>query len=724
MKDIISELESSQNSLSSDKTEYAFKIRNLDDKYRTVDKELTSLRQRPTNIPARSLEMRRRLCEAVGLEPEDIPFAGELIMVKEEESSWEGAIERLMHNFGLSLLVDDEYYKRVSDYVDRSDLKGRLVYFRVKDDKARQPVQDSTGLLISKIKVKPDTYFYNWLQNEIASRFDYACAETLDDFRHHPKALTKAGQIKSGGVRHEKDDRFNINDRSRYILGWENSQKIILLEKQLEGIKAEGDILLARLNGIENQLQIIAKKRDAARDINSYTEFSEIDWKSIALKIEEYTGEKNEIEKSADILKTLKEQLDRIEKDLREKKDLTETLLRDEGGINGDLKLSKEQQRKAEESLNSIEESRRLELFPGIDEMREKAISGKKITLQSIGNIQTEIREYIQRQMDNLNDQNKRRSNNISVKMQRYKEKYPVETSETDASIEAAGDYQKMLDDLINEDLPRHQERFNRLLRERTIQDIALFQNLLEKERLKIKSKIDEINNSLREIEYNRGSYITIIPDRSSDREIRDFQEDLRICMSDTLSGSDGDVYTEQKFFQVKELINRFQGRPNYTELDARWTAKVTDVRNWFEFSASERWIEDDTEREYYSDSSGKSGGQKEKLAYTILAAALAYQFSLEKSALFNPSFRFVMIDEAFGRGSDESARYALELFRKLELQMLIVTPLQKIHIIEDYVNSVHFVYQEDNRSLVGNMTIEEYREQKKERSKGLDDNS
>ena len=32
---------------------------------------------------------------------------------------------------------------------------------------------------------------------------------------------------------------------------------------------------------------------------------------------------------------------------------------------------------------------------------------------------------------------------------------------------------------------------------------------------------------------------------------------------------------------------------------------------------------------EHFTDSGGKSGGQKEKLAYTILAAALAFQFGL-----------------------------------------------------------------------------------------------
>ncbi len=69
-----------------------------------------------------------------------------------------------------------------------------------------------------------------------------------------------------------------------------------------------------------------------------------------------------------------------------------------------------------------------------------------------------------------------------------------------------------------------------------------------------------------------------------------------------------------------------------------------------------------------------------------------------------------MVIDEAFGRGSDESTRYGLELFKKLDLQLLIVTPLQKIHVIENHVNSFHFVSnREGNNSQVSNLTKEEY---------------
>jgi uncharacterized protein YPO0396 len=71
----------------------------------------------------------------------------------------------------------------------------------------------------------------------------------------------------------------------------------------------------------------------------------------------------------------------------------------------------------------------------------------------------------------------------------------------------------------------------------------------------------------------------------------------------------------------------------------------------------------------------------------------LAYQFGLEAGATHSRSFRFVVINEAFGRGSDESARFGLELFKRLGLQFLIVTPLQKIHIIEPYVANVGFIH-------------------------------
>jgi uncharacterized protein YPO0396 len=296
-----------------------------------------------------------------------------------------------------------------------------------------------------------------------------------------------------------------------------------------------------------------------------------------------------------------------------------------------------------------------------------------------------------------------------------FKEEFKLDTAEIDANLEAAFEYDNLLTRLNQDDLPRFQARFKELLNVNTINEIANFNGQLARQRETIKDRIAQINQSLSGIDYNPGRYIVLELQSSPDAEIRDFQQDLRTCTEGAVTGSDDVQYSDAKFLQVKAIIDRFRGREGLTELDRRWTEKVSDVRNWFLFAASERWRADDSEYEHYSDSGGKSGGQKEKLAYTILAASLAYQFGLEWGAERSRSFRFVVIDEAFGRGTDESAQYGLKLFRQLNLQLMIVTPLQKIHIIEPFVSSVGFVHNEGGKdSKLRNLSIEEYREQKK----------
>ena len=90
--------------------------------------EIESLKARRSNVPADQIAMRAALCRALDLDEASMPFAGELLQVREEERDWEGAAERLLRSFGLSLLVPDECYARVAAWVDAKHLGGRLVY--------------------------------------------------------------------------------------------------------------------------------------------------------------------------------------------------------------------------------------------------------------------------------------------------------------------------------------------------------------------------------------------------------------------------------------------------------------------------------------------------------------------------------------------------------------------------------------------------------------------
>jgi len=691
-------------------------IRNCHGKSEELAREIASLKKRRSNIPLKHIGIRREMAEVLGVAEDDLPFAGELLQVDEREKTWQGAIERVCHNFGLSLLVSDDLYEQVSHYVDRTRLKGRLVYFRVREEQQPAGTGGDPRELWRKLRIKTDSAFYGWLEREISRRFNFICCDSLDEFRRLPRAVTRQGQVKSGGKRHEKDDRHAITDQSRYVLGWSNREKIQALEREADTLRQQGAALVDRRNELERRRQQLDSARDLCRDLLRVEHFSEINWQPLARQIQGLEDERREIEESSDLLRSLRDQLKQVTEEIRAAEERRNSL-RD--------KRSRAEQKK-EDRQADLEQVRQYAGFltdpqaaglaAMLDGFRDRVLPGKTFFLNNLDSCQRQMRAHIQAQIDKERKRMDRLGESVIRRMNQFQNRWPAQSKEVDAALDAGPEYRRMLQSLVREDLPRHEARFKEMLNEGTINSIALFQNQLEKERQEIRDRIATINISLKEAQYNPGTYIELVADPAIDGDIREFQQELRQCLSHSLGGDE--LYDESRFLQVKKLIDRFNGREGTAELDRRWTLKVTDVRNWFTFSACERWQEDGREKEYYSDSSGKSGGQKEKLAYTILASALAYQFGLEWGATRSRSFRFVVIDEAFGRGSDESTRYGLELFKRLNLQLLIVTPLQKIHIIEDYIHAVHFVHNEEGRnSMVRNLTIEEYRQEKQRRA-------
>jgi uncharacterized protein YPO0396 len=676
--------------------------------------EIKSLKARRSNINARQVAMRSSCCLALKLPEEDMVFVGELIQVKEEEQNWEGAIERLLHNFGLSLLVPDIHYAKVANWVDRTHLKARLVYFRVRPGAQTNVPELHPDSLAHKVLIKTESPFYDWIERELVRRFDVACCTNQDQFRRETKAISRAGQIKMPGERHEKDDRHRLNDRSRFILGWSNEAKIAALEKTAAEITSDISALNSRIETLQEELKTLRSRLDTLSKLSEYRDFRELDWQSPAKEIARFQDEKKELEATSDLLKKLTEQLAALEQESQKTdnklKRYRDNRSRTEQKKNDALELA----RRTEKGLNNKDETDTSKQFEQLTVWREEILGNRQITVESCDNKEQDFRHWLQKQIDSEDKKRGRLREKILLMMAEYSEKWKLDTREVDVSIQAASEYRAMLDQLNGDDLPRFETVFKELLNENTIREVANFQSQLARERESIKERITRINESLNQIDYNRNRYIKLEPRTTTDTDIREFQTDLRACTEGSLTGSDDSQYSERKFLQVRQIIERFRGREGQSEQDRRWSAKVTDVRNWFVFAASERWREDDTEFEHYSDSAGKSGGQKEKLAYTVLAASLAYQFGLEWGVTRSRSFRFVVIDEAFGRGSDESAQYGLRLFEQLNLQLLIVTPLQKIHIIEPFVASVGFVHNEDGReSQLRTLTIEEYRKEK-----------
>jgi len=671
-----------------------------------ISAELRSLGRRRSSIPRTQLELRERLCADVGIRDEELPFVGELVQVRPEYERWAGAAERVLHGFALSLIVGSDNYAAVARWVDGHHLGARLVYHRVRVGDRHSPETPHPGSLAARLELRDGPYA-GWLAGELAVRAAHQCVESTEQFQRVAKAVTVQGQVKSGSY-HEKDDRRRLDDLSGHVLGWDNTAKKDALIARGTRIQEGINAAAARTAAVEERLRTLQTRASALTSVLRVDEVRDLDWWDSARRVEETKRELALLRGASVELAAIEARLVSVTREVVEREQGRRELDRQLGGVQTELRQVHDARLGAEEVLSGLPETLSPSVAQAVEALRRDGVG----RADQVAAVVEGMRAGLDQRSDALVAQLRPARSRVERAMDAFRRDYPAETSDMDASIESANEFREFCERVSRDDLPRFEADFKRYLNHNTIREIAAFQARLNHQADQICQRVATINGSLRDIDYNTGRFIRLDALPTPFVEIREFRADLRACTEGALLGDASDeLYSEKKFEQVRAIISRFRGREGLVEHDKAWTGRVTDVRNWFVFNASERWRESDQEHEVYADSDGKSGGQKEKLAYTILAASLAYQFGLDAVDPSAKTFRFAVIDEAFGRGSDDSTRFALRLFARLGLQLLVVTPLQKVHIIEPFVQRVGFVDNPSGASSrLHTLTIAEYR--------------
>ena len=292
---------------------------------------------------------------------------------------------------------------------------------------------------------------------------------------------------------------------------------------------------------------------------------------------------------------------------------------------------------------------------------------------------------------------------------QRFKDwRSDVHTLPEASRINLIDEYQKFYNRLVKEDLVRHEKKFDEYLQETVtnkVSDFRMFFNNWEKS---IRETIDMLNNSLRGIDFNPSpnTYIQLINSKRFNTDVTDFRKSLDEAIpnihdiSATIDGKR--IHFEKKIQPLMEQLKNEQ-----------WRRKVMDVRTWFTYRAEEFYKETGQKFKTYESMGQLSGGEKAQLTYTILGSAIAYQFGLTKDGLQAKSLRFIAIDEAFKAQDEDKARYLISLCKQLNLQLLVVTPSDNIHIVEDDISFVHYVERRGNESVLYDMPIVKFKEER-----------
>ncbi len=688
--------------------------------YVQIEQEFAALKRQRNNITGRVAEIRSEIVKHCGVSEETIPFIGELLQVDEDEKHWEYAIEKVLHNFALRLIVPDDLYDEVNHYVNNTNLRGRIVYHRFnKRETYNDFIEVSDNSLYSKLNIRHESDYAEWLEYRLKADYDFVCTDDMHLFKACKRALTSEGLVKNN-QRHEKDDRDKGSSREKFVLGWDNSTKRQHTLQLLQNKESDFNIKEAKLNRLKGEQEKLHKEREAITAFLQYDKFEEIDWPQIAVEISEIEQQKKQLERANNRVEELSNQLKQLKVEIKEKEKLRDELNTEKvraHDLTEKMVMQFDYLSTMLDAYRHVDLRTKYELFE-----LEYTEALMDVTAQNIDTVRHRVENDITRRYTEEKEKLTRIENKLHNLMRDFREpsdeirrKFIDWTSDTHklpVETEYVQEYIDLYNHIEEQELASYRSRFKKYLNEDMINRMTHFKALLEQQEEDINDNVDALNKSLERITFrsNPPTFIQLYAEKENSREIRDFRTQLNQWKPDleAYAETGNDDILETSFERIKALIDDLSD-------NEMWRKSVTDVRNWFTFMAKEHLQENKEQVYKVYESTGKlSGGEKAQLTYTILGSAIAYQFGISQSGLNTNSFRFICVDESFSNQDDEKSRYLMELCRQLHLQLLVVTPEDKMHIVEPYISAVHFVKRLNNKnSVVFDMPIKQFIEER-----------
>lgn len=682
---------------------------------------ITSLLSRKNRIPHELVSARQRLAELLDIGENDLPFVGELIKVNEDSRHWEDAIERVLHSFSMRLLVPQRFLREVNQFVYANDLQAKLVYEKIENKAStnyamRWPTDGNS--LLNKIEVQESDGYKGWIEQQLLERYNYHCTDDLEVFYGSPKAVTSNGLIRNIS-RHEKDDRQHYWNKSKYRLGWDNKETVAYYREQKSQLQQKSEDLSKTLSTIQPALEKVTQMMPLVILFTTVKFFTEIDWASHAVRIEELSRQVEDLTKSNDKYQTILNQLIQVEKTLKEKRKTSESI---GGNI---ISAERDVKAKSKQKDSIILEGQKEEGFKLVLEFLTQQSLDPKIAsdLEAFGSLRdactTAFDKKSQEVYDRFNKKKMETMGFISAFVHpeaKILNEYPDwggDTLNINASLDSLDELENLYHTIKDQRLIEHKKRFQEYMDRSMLDALTNYRAWLFNEEERIKEIIDELNVPLKKITFNKNpnTYLQLECRSTRDPEIKEFIKTLSATIPNTLefATQKEESYRKMVFEKIKSLVTDLKN-------EEAWRRRVTDIRNWLVFSAREYSVEDEKPGQYHDNTASYSGGQKAQFTYAILGAAIAHQFGIYEQGKLQRSLRFITVDEAFSKLDPEKSQFLMEFCAQLNLQILVVTPLDKINVAEPFIHAVHFVEIKNKKhSVVYNLSMQEYEERKEE---------
>jgi uncharacterized protein YPO0396 len=336
--------------------------------------------------------------------------------------------------------------------------------------------------------------------------------------------------------------------------------------------------------------------------------------------------------------------------------------------------------------------------------------------LEDLENIELQCSHVHIVQMKELYEKLNRAEGDLIKRMSEAKSIDTGALAEAGLEVTDAPTYLERLRILTTEALPEKVERFLTYLNRSSDDGVTQLLSFVEQEVVLIEERIEELNNTLRRVEFLPGKYLRLVTSKIVHKDLVSLQTAQRKLNTARFTDDVGETHYRALRVVVESLRRACEKRKT---LGAR---AMLDSRFRLEFSVA---VVDALTKEATAGrkgSYGDSGGEKEIIASYILTAALGY--ALCPVGESKPLFGTVVLDEAFSRTSASVAARIIAALNEFGLHPIFVTPNKELRLLRLHTRSAIIVHKKDGASTMVSMSWEEletYYHSKKARERNDD---
>lgn len=638
--------------------------------------EILEIEARPdSNIDVHYQRLRDEMIESLDLSDDELVFIGELLDVKDDEKAWQGAIERALGGLRTTLLVPQKNYSMVTRWLN---VRHTGLHVRAQVVAQGSSEQRPSGFVEFKERgylrklVWKDHPYRDWLKVHL-NKFDLRCVSGTDELDATPFSMTREGLVHMERGRFEKKDQRKVGDRRSWSLGFSNKSRLGLLNLDRQRAELECKKLFKLSEHARREMDQVNERKQLWERIDGYC-WEQINAPYWQKRLDTVKADLERLEQSGGNLELAKSRWDAAKKLLLDIQKNKEKLKKDEGAL----------ETKKDNTECQVDKYSALASTGMSDEVRALLSDRIGVVTLEAADQQSEFEKTLDAELEKIRSRKSAAENAANGIMGSFrgKDKWQPITVDWPTGLEALPDYLEHFSYIEKEGLPELIDQFKERLNKHATQSLARIKTKLESEREDILERIDTINQVLRRTEFKQGSHLKLGSKREKYPHVQEFERKVKSALSQATS--DDHEARFNLLADVVEILEKASAPGTSSNMES---LRLLDPRYQMSFFAEEIDSQTLNVRDVLESSSGKSGGEKESFAGTIVAASLAYV--LTPDGYDKPIYCTVFLDEAFSNTAEAVSRRVLRVFKELHIHVNLITPYKNLNLARESARSL-----------------------------------